>query len=307
MFNRILNIFKQSNLEIKSIQKLEQYIKYCIKNNNQKRIKFETAHHHILPNALFPELSNLRDTPWNGVYLMHFDHYYAHWLLTEALYSPSMLFAFCAMHNKDIKNNRLEEKDLIAKSDFQLKMEERGIYISLNNKRRAKEGTLFGGYKFCRLESEKKRQQTLRKNPDIQRQMTQNQKKTLNDPAWKSSKGKDKVSKWQATRKLKTEDDELRRIEKFKVSFAKSFDKEKHYQKTLKAAKFKNFCIFDKNDNLVYQYEGLLTEFCKNNNLPIQALKKSSRNSPIYASKAGLRNAKIKGWDKYEGYYLVLA
>jgi hypothetical protein len=60
---------------------------------------------------------------------MYADHYYAHWLLTEAIKSSSMIFAFCAMHNKDTKLGRIEESDLIPSDDFQAKMEQRSIKI----------------------------------------------------------------------------------------------------------------------------------------------------------------------------------
>jgi len=126
MKNKILQKFEK-NTKIKSQQKLEQYIDYCIKNNQRKRIKGKTSHHHILPQAesCFPEYSNLKENPWNGTHLLYSDHYYAHWLLTEAIDDYGQLFAFCSMHNKDMKLGRIEEKDLMSPEEFQKKMEER--------------------------------------------------------------------------------------------------------------------------------------------------------------------------------------
>jgi len=128
--NKILQKFLNSDTKIKSQEKLEQYIEHCI-NNKKAKIKSKTSYHHILPQALFPEYKNLKENPWNGVHLLHSDHYYAHWLFTEAIDDYGQLSAFCAMHNKDMKLGKIEEKDLISPEEFQKKMEERGNKHSL--------------------------------------------------------------------------------------------------------------------------------------------------------------------------------
>ena len=130
MKNKIFQEFLNSNLKIKSQEKLKQYILFCMENNYRKKIKYKTSYHHILPKSLFEEYSNLKENPWNGSHLLYSDHYYAHWLLTEAIDNYSMLSAFCAMHNTDIKNGRIIEKDLIPADEFQKKMEERNKEIS---------------------------------------------------------------------------------------------------------------------------------------------------------------------------------
>ena len=127
MKTKILQEFLNSTLEIKSQEKLKQYIQFCITNNQQEKIKGKTSYHHILPqaNSCFPKYSNLKENPWNGTHLLYSDHYYAHYLFTEAVSNYSQLSAFCAMNNTDIKNGRIEEKDLIPAEEFQKKMEER--------------------------------------------------------------------------------------------------------------------------------------------------------------------------------------
>jgi len=40
--------------------------------------------------------------------------------------------------------------------------------------------------------------------------------------------------------------------------------------------------------------------------LPLSALKKSSKEKPLYQTPAGLRNAKKKGFEKYKGFFLKL-
>ena len=134
MKNKILQEFLGSNIKIKSLEKLEHYIDFCIENNRQKRISGKLSYHHILPQATslpFKSFANLKENSWNGTYLLYSDHYYAHWLLTEAIEDYSQLTAFCAMHNKDIKLGRIEEKDLIPKEEFQKKMEEKQISINI--------------------------------------------------------------------------------------------------------------------------------------------------------------------------------
>lgn len=117
-------IFLSYNVGIRSQEKLEQYIQFCIYNNQQKRIKGKTAHHHILPKSIFNKFSDLKNNTWNGTHLLYSDHYYAHWLLTQALDSYAMLEAFCKMHNSDVKNKRINKEDLIPSNEFQVIKEE---------------------------------------------------------------------------------------------------------------------------------------------------------------------------------------
>ena len=126
MKNKIIKEMFDS-LNIKCEEKLKEYVDFCINNNQNSIIPSKTSHHHILPNKLFPEYSDLKENHWNGTHLLYSDHYYAHWLLTEAIDDYSMLFSFCAMHNKDFVNERLAEEDLITAEEFQTKMEERSI------------------------------------------------------------------------------------------------------------------------------------------------------------------------------------
>jgi hypothetical protein len=119
-----------SDIKITSMDRLNQYIKYCIDNNQNKKILnedgySETSYHHILPNALFQKYSVLKYNKWNGTHLEHFKHYYAHWILTEAIDDYGQLFAFCSMHKTDVKLGRINESDLIPENEFQEKMEER--------------------------------------------------------------------------------------------------------------------------------------------------------------------------------------
>jgi hypothetical protein len=130
---KILNEFFNSNIKFISLDRLNQYISFCIDNNQNEKIKGETSYHHILPQAkdCFPEYKDLNTNKWNGTHLSYSDHYYAHWLLTEAIDSYSQLSAFCAMHNMDTKIGRIDESDLISPNKFQEKMELRSKHQKL--------------------------------------------------------------------------------------------------------------------------------------------------------------------------------
>ena len=122
--NKILQEFLDSNIKIISQEKLIKYIEYCLYKNKNKRIKNKdgynkTSYHHILPKSLFGMYKNLKQNSWNGTYLLYSDHYYAHWLLTEAIEDYGQLEAFCKMHNCDMKLGRISESDLISSDEFQ--------------------------------------------------------------------------------------------------------------------------------------------------------------------------------------------
>ena len=140
MKTKILQEFINSDIKILSEKKLKQYIDFCILNNEKEHTVYKTAFHHILPKALYPEYANLNENLWNGTYLSHYNHYYAHWLLTEAINNYSMLSAFCAMHNKDIKSGRINKEELISEDNFQRKMEERNKEISVRVKKEWADG-----------------------------------------------------------------------------------------------------------------------------------------------------------------------
>lgn len=121
MKNKIIEIFESSNLDIASYEYLEEYVDFCLENN--KYVKGETAHHHILPkskNLPFTEYSDIKvKNKWNGVYLTFANHYKAHYMLTKAINHYSINFAFIQMHNKDSANKRLEDYDLINLDAYQ--------------------------------------------------------------------------------------------------------------------------------------------------------------------------------------------
>jgi len=171
LYTKILNEFKNSNIKILSLNRLNQYINFCLDKNQSNKIKGKTSYHHILPQSksCFPEFKDLKSNPWNGTHLLYSDHYYAHWLLTEAIDDYGQLSAFCAMHNKDLKLGRINESDLISSSEFQKKMEERGK-------------------KFTKWDNQYGKNRKLK------------QKETKNSKEWKETVGKEAIIKANQTK-----------------------------------------------------------------------------------------------------------
>jgi hypothetical protein len=127
-------IDKLLELNVKDINKVYEYVDFCLNADNKIKIKNVTSHHHILPNCLFKEYAKLSKHKYNGSHLTYYQHYYAHFLFTEAINDESQLFAFCAMHFKDLKLKRISPDELISEDVFNQKMKERDLYSSIRNK-----------------------------------------------------------------------------------------------------------------------------------------------------------------------------
>lgn len=109
MKEKILKLFyENSNINIKCEVSLLKYIDFCLNNNLSKKIN-NSEHHHILPKSknLFPEYSNLRENPWNGVHLTYSNHYIAHSLLIDALNNQTVIYAWHRI-------NKLSEQDSVG-------------------------------------------------------------------------------------------------------------------------------------------------------------------------------------------------
>ena len=133
--NKILSIFLQHiDADKVNITLLKKYIQYCIDNNKTKE-KGKTSFHHILPRGNktpFNQYENLTINAWNGVHLTYYEHYYAHYLLSNAIVLPIYLYIFIAMHNKDRKLKRILESELIPQDEYNTLMCKRNKNISEN-------------------------------------------------------------------------------------------------------------------------------------------------------------------------------
>lgn len=85
---------------------LSRYLKF-IQTRPNKRVKYNTHLHHILPKAkdFFPEFKNLKEYTWNGVHLTPREHFIAHYLLHKAFPGTSQTLAFYNMANIAGKRN----------------------------------------------------------------------------------------------------------------------------------------------------------------------------------------------------------
>ena len=114
----LINSLINSGLEIKSIDKIIEYVDFCINNDTQKE-KFKTSHHHILPkskNLPFEKFKNLKENPWNGVHLSYQNHFTAHRILSEAIKHNSIYYAYFAMSKRDkkLKKTKIDNEKIYA-------------------------------------------------------------------------------------------------------------------------------------------------------------------------------------------------
>ncbi len=132
---QIINVFVTKLIDQKiNAQILKEYVEYCSQKDMGYAIKGETNHHHIIPrcgkSSLFEEYKSLSKCPWNGVHLMHYDHYYAHYLLCCAIQYPPFLYSFISMHYKNRKMLSMHDVTLINREEFNIIFKERNKKIS---------------------------------------------------------------------------------------------------------------------------------------------------------------------------------
>jgi len=124
MFNRIKKIFLESNILIKSENKLDDYILFCIDKNVGHKIKNKTECHHILPKTdslPFGIYSDLHTNNWNGTHLIYEDHIKAHVKLNNAVEHWSITYTVYKYLVKGDLTLTVEEA-LILKNENALKM-----------------------------------------------------------------------------------------------------------------------------------------------------------------------------------------
>ena len=77
------------------------YLNFINENSLDKKIKFKSQIHHILPKAYFPEYENSSLNKWNSSILLHKDHLHAHYLLSKIISSKMSVafFMMCQLKN----------------------------------------------------------------------------------------------------------------------------------------------------------------------------------------------------------------
>lgn len=107
MLEEIKNIFTTKIIP-KTNYLLDNYISFCLKNQEESDIGLYTERHHILPVSLFPQYKN------NKVFIVRLlgrNHFLAHYHLFEAFpNNPKIVFAFNMM--KRVLNNEIDKEIL---------------------------------------------------------------------------------------------------------------------------------------------------------------------------------------------------
>ncbi len=95
------DFIKSKLLELDVIDEnlLNDYIDFCIDNNEHRKILYTTAIHHILPKSIFPEFKSLKINKWNSTHLTHDKHYIAHSILAKAIYNNKIIYAWNRLNN----------------------------------------------------------------------------------------------------------------------------------------------------------------------------------------------------------------
>jgi len=102
-YKELLSKFQQKGY--KNNRWLERYFYFIDKFKLNEYSKFETENHHILPQAIFPEYSNLSENNWNKCILSVRSHIICHYILARAIggkmWSP--LLFYCKKYNFNSK------------------------------------------------------------------------------------------------------------------------------------------------------------------------------------------------------------
>jgi len=267
----ILDIFKESGLNIISEEILIEYINFCIKNNTTK-LKFQTALHHILPqsaNLPFADYADLKLNIWNGVFLSHKHHYIAHSILHKAV---DNFFIGSAWHS--MNNNKFlisNQKELIGSDLFQILTEKSNKQNSYRMK------------KWCSTISNNGL--TNIQNATIKRIEYQNNKIDEN-----GLNGHQRIAIKSSNTMKQQDENGLSIYDKSIIKMKKTMKLTSH-SKGSNNPNAKIILIFDRIGKLQYRCNGNFSEIVEENGLPSAALSKSYKNNgePIYQT----RNAKL--------------
>lgn len=105
---RLKTLFKQSYSVDEKF--LETYLDFLEIEETSE----EGEVHHILPRSLFPEYSDLRIFPFNGVNLLYSDHVKAHYLLTRVVENDQIVFAF----NMMFSFKKVERANILSEEEY---------------------------------------------------------------------------------------------------------------------------------------------------------------------------------------------
>ena len=101
---------------------------------------------------------------------------------------------------------------------------------------------------------------------------------------------------------------EEQRVSRFLVSYKEYQQTDEYknnkFKKDVAQSKINRIVIFNEYNEEVYCIPYLFNRFCDEHNLPRNSLLTSIRTgTPLYNTKYKIEQAKIKGYDKYKGWY----
>ena len=105
------DFIKSKLLELDVIDEtlLNNYIDFCMDNNEHTKTLYKTAIHHILPKSIFPEFKSLKINKWNSTYLTHDKHYIAHSILAKAIDNNKIIYAWNRLNNISPNSKYIDE------------------------------------------------------------------------------------------------------------------------------------------------------------------------------------------------------
>lgn len=279
-------------LNVINDKKLIEYVDFCIEKNQQKRIKHKTSYHHILPKAKtlpFGEFSNLKENDWNGAHLLFKDHYYAHYILTQAIDEVAILRSFLPMNFQDITNKRIKESELIGKNEYDKLVRKFVETHSKNLKEKMPEiaNRIYSERdEDYRINKSKKSANTMKENGTYEKIAEKHkvyQNEIMESGLTRAQETGKKVSE---TRKKKFKNGELEKLEGLKNPAAKKIN------------------IYNSNNELMFECHGTFQKVCQENNLPISFLKRSYQNNGIkYTQTRGNKSSFKK---EFENWYALI-
>lgn len=281
---------------------LKRYIKYINYYSNRNDDEKYLENHHICPKAkdLFPEYKSFKKHSWNLVKLTPRQHFIAHWMLWK-VYGKSMAQGFHCMatmktnnHKRNFKTNSKVFENL--RIDYRKRLShinnekvKLGIHIFQNpSKETIKKFSLNTTKRnFEWVSNNIHPWQNGNRTEEHSRKLSESKLGNQNAKGFKhTEKSKQECAKGGKSQKgIKKSQDHVLKMKKYwnmeKICIhcneSKTIGHELHCPKNPDRPQCrrssKTFRIVDPN-NKVYIVIGGLTNFCKNNNLPVKSLKK---------------------------------
>jgi len=173
MKDKIIEEFTKSNLNIINVDKLNEYIDFCLENRVPYK-KFETNNHHILPKAKSLPFTKFIDSEWNLVNLTLLDHLKAHSILNEAIEHFAIINSLSLLEkiNKTQTKETLKRRAKLQSEYMNEEVEIEGI-VQSRGKHRGK--NISKGIK----------------NSEKTKRGSEKRKKLVNSDEWKNTVGKE--------------------------------------------------------------------------------------------------------------------